>query len=73
MNFHQILLAIHDYVFPKEAAYVTIWWHNWAEAEKIMALLRERGYRVNYYRGKGETEIRFSYTYASKVIANQLA
>ena len=62
MNFQQITEAIRSYSFPEKAAYVTIWWRNFEESEKLMNILKEIGYRVNYYREKGATEIRFSYT-----------
>jgi len=62
MNFQQITEAIRNYSFPEKAAYVTIWWRNFEESEKLMNVLKEIGYRVNYYREKGATEIRFSYT-----------
>jgi hypothetical protein len=66
MTFHEIILAIHNYEYPHKAAFVSIWWDNFPESEKIMRLLRELGYKVNYYREKGATEIRFSYTYKAK-------
>jgi hypothetical protein len=60
MTFNEMTTAIHNYKFPHEAAYVTIWWDNFPESEKLMSVLRQLGYKVNYYREKGATEIRFS-------------
>jgi hypothetical protein len=60
MTLNEMTAAIHNYKFPKEAAYVTIWWDTFSESQKLMTLLHDLGYRVNYYRDKGATEIRFS-------------
>jgi len=62
MTFQQMTQAIRNYSFPEKAAYVSIWWDNFSESQKLMSLLYELGYRVNYYREPGVTEIRFAYT-----------
>ena len=61
-TFPEILNAIRSFRYPKDAAFVTLWWTGLAEANQIIQHLRELGYRVTTYKQGQEVEIRFQYT-----------
>jgi len=62
LTFQEMLQKIRGFRYPKVAAFVTIWWNIFDEANQMIHLLKTLGYKVTTYKFKGEIEIRFQYT-----------
>lgn len=61
-TFQEMTHAVRSFRYPKEAAFVTLWWTGLAESNEIIQYLRELGYKVTTYKKFNEVEIRFQYT-----------
>ncbi len=61
LSFTEMLDRIKSFDYPRSAAFVTIWWWDLSEAQELIFLLKNLGYKVIPYKNYNEIEIRFSY------------
>lgn len=59
IGYLDIVDRISRFECPSNVAFVTIWWNDPYECQKLMSMLVRKNYHVISYRKNGETEIRF--------------